>query len=268
MAPCRQWPWLLLLAAVLSSGACSRRGPESLALAASTSFHPAAVRLSDEFMASHPGCRVAVQGVDSAIVLQAVLSGVADAGFVDWGEIPPAASNLDVVAVADDAIAVVVNPANIVSDITVGQLRGILSGNIRSWSAVGGADRPINVVVREAGSGTKASVEALLGGVGVAGNAVVQDTSGALIESVGADGNAIGYVSFSRFDSRVRALSVDGVPCDRASIRAGLYPLVRPVHLVLPGSAKDIAGEFARFVAGERGQALIRESGLIPRSDR
>jgi len=267
-AVCRTGRNVLLVVALLSAGACSRRGPESLALAASTSFHPAAVRLADEFMASRPGCRISVQGVDSATALQAVLSGVADVGFADWTEPPPALSNLTVFPVADDAIAVVVNPANAVSNITMGQLRGILSGGIRSWSAVGGADHAINVTVREAGSGTRASVEALLGVAAVSADAVVQDTSGALMESVGSDGNAIGYVSFGRLDARARALSVDGVPCDEASVRAGRYPLVRPVRLMLPRSPKALAGEFAGFVAGGRGCTLIAESGLIQRSDR
>ena len=64
--------------------------------------------------------------------------------------------------VAIDGIAVVLDKANTVTNLTKEQLVQMYTGEINNWSAVGGADQPIVVVGRESGSGTRDAFEELL----------------------------------------------------------------------------------------------------------
>jgi phosphate transport system substrate-binding protein len=233
-------------------------------LAGSTAFQPFAEKLAEQFMAQNPGIVITVQGGGSAVGIQSALSGAAQIGMADLVELPPEAGALSRVVVARDGIAVVVHPSNPVADLSAEQIRRILSGTLRNWKEVGGNDRPITVVSREAGSGTRMSFEQIIRGVVLTQDAIVQDSNGTVRETVANDPQAIGYLSHGLLNERIKAVRVDGVESTTEEIVAGRYALVRPVFFLTKGEPSDAAKAWLDYVLSPQGQDLIRTSGLIP----
>jgi phosphate transport system substrate-binding protein len=265
-ATIRGWRQSLLAgaaAAVLAAGlqGCRAR-PEAITIAGATGFQPCAEQLAEAFMAAHPGLRITVQNVDSAVGIQAALNGVADIGVADVLRLPADASNLVSAVIGYDAIAVIVNPANAVTNLTLGQVRDIYCGRIRTWSAAGGASNLITVVSREEGSGTRRSFEQVLGGVALMNNAIIQDTSGAVRSTVAGDADAIGYLSQGLLGAEVRALRLDGVSCAGDEVSAGRYPLMRPVYLLTRGNPEGAVKQFIDYVLSPAGQQIVRDRGI------
>jgi phosphate transport system substrate-binding protein len=236
----------------------------AITAAGSTAFLPFAERLADQFMAAHPDVSVTVQGGGSALGIQSALSGAAQIGMADMVQLPPEAAALRSVVVAQDGIALVVNPANGVTNLTAEQARGIFNGAVRNWSEVGGEDRAITVVSREAGSGTRSSFEQILGGVALTPQAIIQDSNGTVRETVAQDPSAIGYLSHGLVNERVRQVALDGALATAEAIAAGQYKLVRPVFLLTKGEPGPGAREFIEYVLSPEGQKSIRDNGLIP----
>jgi len=210
------------------------------------------------------GVAITVQGGGSAVGIQAAISGAAQIGMADLVELPPEAAALVSVVVARDGIAVIVNPANAVTSLTTEQVRGIFNGQIQNWKEVGGADAPITVVSREAGSGTRSSFEQIVKNVQLTKNAIIQDSSGTIRETVANDANAIGYLSHGVVNNKVKAVRVDDRECTTEAIMAGQYKLVRPVFLLTKGPAGGAAKEFIEYILSPTGQEIIRKNGLIP----
>jgi len=253
---------LSLLASVVLGG-CGP-GKTAVTLAGSTAFQPAAVKLADQYMKSHPTVNVTVQGGGSTLGIQAALSGVAQIGMVDMVDLPPEAASLQKVTVASDGIAMVVHPTNQVAALTTDQIRAIFNGTIANWKEVGGADQPITVVSRELGSGTRASFEQIVKEVALARGAVVQMSNGTVRETVANDPNAIGYLSHGLLNEKVKAVTVDGVTCTEDEIHAGRYALVRPIFLVTKSAPQGEIRNFVDFVLSAEGQKIIRGSNLLP----
>lgn len=251
--------------ALLSLAALSCSGKKtSVTLAGSTAFQPFAEKLAEQFMAKRPGVNVTVQGGGSAVGINAAVSGSAQIGMADLVVLPPEAQALSSIVVARDGIAIVVNPSNKASGISAAQARDVYSGKIRNWKALGGADAAITVVSREAGSGTRSSFEAILGGFDLTKEAIVQDSNGTVRETVANDGNAIGYISHGLVNAKIKALLFDGREGTAENIIAGKYALVRPIYLLTKGEPTGATKEFIEYVTGAEGQASIKADGLLP----
>src|SRR4030042_2642959 len=97
-------------------------------LAGSTAFLPFAEKLAEYYMKKHPDVIIDVQGGGSALGIMASLSGIVDIGMVDMVTLPKETESLKKIVVAKDGIAVIVNPANQVSDLTLYQLKSIFNG--------------------------------------------------------------------------------------------------------------------------------------------
>ncbi len=239
------------------------RNAESVTLAGSTAFQPFAEKLAEEFMAKNPTANITVQGGGSAVGIQSALSGAAQIGMADLVELPADAQALSSYVVARDGIAVVVNPANAVTNLTLVQIRGIFNGALKNWSEVGGADAPITVVSREAGSGTRSSFEKIVQGIALTQDAIVQDSNGTIRETVAQDANAVGYLSHGLLNDKIKAVTVAGAVCTTEAVVAGAYPLARPVFLLTKGPATGTSKAFIDYVLGAEGQKLIADNGLI-----
>jgi len=254
--------WMTAVAGLLLVG-CGKRA-ESVTLAGSTAFAPFAEKLGQLFVARNPGVRVSVQGGGSTVGIQSAQQGSAQIGMADLAKLPPAAEGLTAVVVARDGIAVIVNPANTATNLTLDQLRDIFCGRAANWKDVGGPDAPITVVSREAGSGTRSSFEQIVQDVRLTARALVQDANGPVRETVANDPHAIGYLSHGLVNDRIRALPINGQPCSPETIVSGAYPLVRPIYLLTRGAPQGATQAFIDFVLSETGQAQIRKDGLIP----
>ena len=167
--------------------------------------------------------------MDPARAIEAVTNGTADIGnasrnLTDEEKANGIVENI----VAIDGIAVVVDPANEVSDLTKQQLTDIYTGTVTNWSEVGGADQPIIVVGREAGSGTRGAFEELLAIEDQCAYANELDSTGAVMARVASTPGAIGYVSLDVLDDTVKTVAVDDVEPTVENIKGGTYALSRP----------------------------------------
>jgi len=251
-----------VLTVALAAGCGGRK--EAVTLAGSTAFQPFAEKLAGLYMDGHPGANVTVQGGGSSVGIQSALQGAAQIGMVDLVELPPEAKVLAATVVARDGVVVVVHPANTVSNLTTAQVRDIFAGTVRNWREVGGADAPINVVSREAGSGTRRSFEKIVGLARLSDAALVQDSSGTIRETVANDDRAIGYLSHGLVNERVKGLAIDGVASTIEATIRGDYKLVRPVFFLVREPASAATRDFIAYVLSPAGQAVIRQDGLIP----
>lgn len=168
--------------------------------------------------------------------------------------------------VALDGIAIIVNNNNAVADLSLEQIAGIAKGEITNWSEVGGADAPIVLVGREAGSGTRDGFESI---VGVEDECVYSQeltATGAVIAAVASNENAIGYASLSALDDTAKAVTVDGVACSEETILDGTYKIQRPFVFVTNNSVEpsEAVQAFIDFATSEDAADLVRAAGAVP----
>jgi phosphate transport system substrate-binding protein len=215
-------------------------------------------------MSEHRGISLNVQGGGSSSGVQAARSGAAQIGMSSR-KLKPAETDLLAVTIAWDAIAVIASPSNPVAALTLAQVKDIFAGRVTRWSQLGGADRPITVIAREEGSGTRGAFdEMVLQKDDITPRALFQDSNGAVREIVAQDRNAIGYMSLGMTDPRVRVLAINGVEPSVATVVNATYKLVRPFLFVLKGAPEGEAKRFIDFILSPRGQAILAREGLIP----
>ena len=168
---------------------------------------------------------------------------------------------------AIDGIAVCVDPANTVTDLSKQQLIDIYTGTVSNWSELGGTDTPIVVVGREAGSGTRGAFEELLEIEDACVYANELDSTGAVIAKVASTPGAIGYASLDAIDNTVIAASLEGVAATAENIKAGNYFLSRPFVMATKGAVNEqneLVQTWFSYVLSEEGQEVAAAVGLIP----
>ena len=239
----------------------------SISMVGSTSMEKLANALSEAFMEEHPDVTVTAEFVGSGAGIEAVTNGTTDIGnssrsLKDEEKAAGVVENV----VAIDGIAVCVDPANEVADLTKEQLTNIYNGAVTDWKEVGGADEPIIVIGREAGSGTRGAFEELVDLVDGCKYANELDSTGAVIAKVASTPGAIGYASLDALDDSVKALSLEGVEATAENIKAGNYFLSRPFVMATKGEISeqnDLVQAWFDFVLGDEGQQVASEVGLI-----
>ena len=239
----------------------------SISMVGSTSMEKLANALSEAFMEEYPDVTVTAEFVGSGAGIEAVTNGTADIGnssrsLKDEEKAAGVVENV----VAIDGIAVCVDPANEVADLTKEQLTNIYNGTVTNWKEVGGADEPIIVIGREAGSGTRGAFEELVDLKDACKYANELDSTGAVIAKVASTPGAIGYASLDALDDSVKALSLEGVEATAENIKAGNYFLSRPFVMATKGEISeqsDLVQAWFDFVLGDEGQQVASEVGLI-----
>lgn len=239
----------------------------SISMVGSTSMEKLANALSEAFMEEYPEVTVTAEFVGSGAGVEAVTNGTADIGnssrsLKDEEKAAGVVENV----VAIDGIAVCVDPANEVANLTKEQLTNIYNGTITNWKEVGGADEPIIVIGREAGSGTRGAFEELVDLKDACKYANELDSTGAVIAKVASTPGAIGYASLDALDDSVKALSLEGVEATAENIKAGNYFLSRPFVMATKGEISeqnDLVQAWFDFVLGDEGQQVASEVGLI-----
>ena len=239
----------------------------SISMVGSTSMEKLANALSEAFMEKYPDVTVTAEFVGSGAGVEAVTNGTADIGnssrsLKDEEKAAGVVENV----VAIDGIAVCVDPANEVANLTKEQLTNIYNGTITNWKEVGGADEPIIVIGREAGSGTRGAFEELVDLKDACKYANELDSTGAVIAKVASTPGAIGYASLDALDDSVKALSLEGVEATAENIKAGNYFLSSPFVMATKGEISeqnDLVQAWFDFVLGDEGQQVASEVGLI-----
>lgn len=239
----------------------------TISMVGSTSMEKFVNALSESFMAKYPGVTVTPQFVGSGAGVEAVTNGTADIGNASRNLTDDEKANGIIEnIVAIDGIAVIADPANEVSDLTKEQLVEIYTGAVTNWSAVGGAEAPIVVVGREAGSGTRSAFEELLEIEDQCAYSNELDSTGAVVAKVASTPGAIGYVSLDVLDDSVKALNLDGVTPSEETIKAGEYFLSRPFVMATKGEIaeqNDLVKALFDYLGTDEGKEIITSVGLI-----
>ncbi len=236
----------------------------------STSVQPLAQNLADAFESVEPGIKVDIQGVGSSAGVKAAHEGTANIGTAsrelksaeeEWG--------LTKHVIARDGIAVVVHPSNSVSDLSQETITKIFKGEIKNWKEVGGADKDIIVISREAGSGTRGAFEEIMkllekNAEGkkvsvVREDAIFAEGNGAVKANVAKKETAIGYVSLGYLDDSIKALKVDGVDATVENIKSEQYPVARPFLMLTKGEIDAHVKAYLDFIMSDDGQAIVAE---------
>lgn len=220
---------LVALAAVGAGCTSSTTSGAKVQLAGSTTIQPHAELLAKSFQANNTNIKVFVQGGGSSAGVTAVGMGTADIGMSSANLTASQLSlypNLKPVPIAVDGIAIIVNPQNPVNNLTLNQVRDIFSGSISNWNQVGGPNQKINIVNREAGSGTRDGMQKIvLKGSRFSSGGITQSATGAVRSYIAGDPNAIGYISFAEVDNSVKTPGINGVIPSYNAIANGTYPI-------------------------------------------
>ena len=239
----------------------------SISMVGSTSMEKFATALSEIFMEKYPNVTVQAEFVGSGAGVEAVNNGSADIGnssrnLKDEEKANGIAENI----VAIDGIAVVVDPANAVEDLTKDQLTSIYNGTITNWKDAGGADQPIVVIGRESGSGTRSAFEEILDVADACKYSNELDSTGAVMAKVASTPGAIGYVSLDVLDDSVKALKLEGAEPTEENIKAGSYFLSRPFVMATKGEISeqnDLVKALFDYIYSDEGTEILKAVGLI-----
>ncbi len=240
----------------------------SISMVGSTSMEKFATALSEVFMEKYPSVTVQAEFVGSGAGIEAVTNGSADIGnssrnLKDEEKAKGVAENI----VAIDGIAVVSDPANTVDNLTKDQLINIYNGTTTNWKELGGADQPIVVIGREAGSGTRTAFEELLKLEDACKYSNELDSTGAVMAKAASTPGSIGYVSLDVLDDSVKTMKLESIDPTPENIKAGSYFLSRPFVMATKGEISeqsDLVKALFDYIYSDEGKDLVKAVGLIP----
>ncbi|KXK15554.1 MAG: putative phosphate ABC transporter substrate binding protein [Chloroflexi bacterium OLB14] len=179
--------------------------------------------------------------------------------------------------IARDAIAVIVNAENPVSELTLQQISDIYSGVITNWSEVGGEDRPIVKLSRETNSGTHVYFLETVLRLGDKENKTLFSTDTLLLPSsegiiveVRQNPNAIGYDGLGYVPHDVKMIAIaeevggDYVLPSIASVNDKTYPIARDLYMYTNGEPVGAVKEYLDWILSDEAQAIVAELGFVP----
>ena len=239
------------------------RNANSVVIAGSTSVQPFAEVLAQEYMTLHPGVSIDVQGGGSAAGIMATQSGTTDIGMSSRN-LQGSETSLWSIEIARDGIAIIINPKNPITDLTLQQVADIYDGKTTNWDQIGGTKGEIDVFTREDGSGTRSSFESLVMGKNqIMARAMVENSNGAIRQLVADDPGAVGYISLGLVDATVKAVDLGGIVPSREHVVDGTYNLSRPFLFLSLKPPEGLVKDFIDFTMSAQGQKILYDQGLI-----
>ncbi len=179
--------------------------------------------------------------------------------------------------IARDAIAVIVNPSNPVSQLTMQQISDIYSGKINNWSEVGGEDRPIVRLSREVNSGTHVYFLETVVRMGkkddktfFSTDTLLLPSSEGIIAEVRQNPNAIGYDGLGYVPKDLKTIAIapeEGQPYilpSIATVNDKTYPIARDLYMYTNGEPTDILKEYLDWILSPEAQQIVADQGFVP----
>ncbi len=280
-------PWLAVLLLLVSCDSGEKGSTQSqsgsqkaISIKGSDTMVHLTSSWAELYMGQHPDAQISVTGGGSGTGIAALLNGTTDicasSRELQGKEKELAVQKkIDLVehAVARDGLAIIVNPANPVEELSMEQLRKIFTGEYTNWQEMGGPDLPVIVLSRESSSGTFVFFqEHVLNKADYTPRARLLAGTSALVQSVASDKGAITYVGLAFALEAKATVKMVGVksaedtaavlPSDE-TVRAGHYPVARPLYLYTNGTSSPEAKAFVDFCLSEEGQKIVTETGYI-----
>ena len=233
----------------------------------STSMEKVIGALGEAFMEANPDTTFTYNPTGSGSGIQAAQEGRCDIGLSSRAlKDAEKEAGLTETVLAYDGIAMIVNPANPVEDLSLEQIADIYTGKITNWSEVGGNDSQIVLIGREAGSGTRGGFEEIVGVVDACQYRQELSSTGDVITTVSQNPDAIGYASLAAVKDTVKALKVAGVTPTEATVKDGTYTIQRPFVLATKTGEKlnDVAQAFFDYATSADASEIITAAGAVP----
>ena len=273
LAACGQTAAPAATTAPVASAAPATEAPAAVKLSGtvatdgSTSMEKVIGALGEAFMEANPDTTFTYNPTGSGSGIQAVQEGRCDIGLSSRAlKDAEKEAGLTETVLAYDGIAMIVNPANPVEDLSLEQIADIYTGKITNWSEVGGNDSQIVLIGREAGSGTRGGFEEIVGVVDACQYRQELSSTGDVITTVAQNPDAIGYASLASVKDTVKALKVAGVTPTEATVKDGTYTIQRPFVLATKTGDKlnDVAQAFFDYVTSADAGEIITAAGAVP----
>ena len=238
----------------------------NVATGGSTSMKNVIAALTEGFAEVEPGVTVSYDPTGSGAGITGATDKTLDIGLSSRALKDEEKNDVDGTTVAMDGIAIIVNKASKVADLSVDQLKQMFTGEITNWKDVGGEDGEIVLIGREAGSGTRDGFESIVDVKDSCKYAQELTATGAVISAVEANPLAIGYASLSAVGDTVAMVTVEGVECSEDTVKDGSYKIQRPFVFVTNKSVtlSEQAQAFFDFATSKDAADLIRTAGAVP----
>ena len=238
---------------------------------------PISQKVAEVFMKKNAGSNISVVGGGSGVGLASLVDGTTDIAMASRSikmaekmKLNDAGKTVKEVTIAKDALSVIVNPSNKVTQLTREQLEDIYTGKTKNWKEVGGDDMPIVIYSRESSSGTfEFFKEHVCGNKNYASTALMMPATGAIVQSVSQTKGAIGYVGFAYMEKSVKALKVSYdkgktfVEPTVENVKNKTYPISRPLFYYYITSSEKTVKPYIDFILSAEGQKLVAEVGYI-----
>ncbi len=233
----------------------------SITAAGSTALQPLVDAAGKAYVAACPKSAISVQGGGSGTGLTQVLQGAVQIGdsdvTADSKLKPDEASQLvDHVVARQGWVMVVNNDVTGVTSLTTQQATDIWTGKITNWKDVGGNDQAIVLILRPASSGTRATFKKIVlnGAQEATGQALTEDSNGAVTQAVGQTPGATSVIGFAYYmanQDKVTALGLDGVQGSVANMQNGSYKLQALGHMYTKGQPTGLTQSFLDYMLSD-----------------
>lgn len=250
----------------------------SVTVKGSDTVLPLAQKEAEDLMKSDASVSITVVGGGSGVGITALVDGTTDIAMASRDlkteeklKFSEAKKEIEQVVIAFDALTVIVNPANKVSQLTREQLEKIFTGEIKNWKEVGGVDEKIVAYSRESSSGTyEFFKEEVMGKKNYATDVLSLPATGAIVQAVGQTKGAIGYIGLAYETKEVKQL---GVSYDQgktfiepsvASAKDKTYPISRPLYYMFDKTNAAKVKSIVDYALSEAGQKTVSDIGYIP----
>lgn len=290
----KRWTWLILLTGILALTACGSSTSEESSQSGSSAYYienkgsdtlvNLALAWAERYQEEYPDIQISVTGGGSGTGFTALINGTVDianasrqikdleiemaesAGFTPYE-----------ITVANDAIGVIVNPENPVSELTLEQVSKIYKGEINNWKEVGGEDRPIVRLSRETNSGTHVYFLETVIRLGdeedtdiFSADTLLLPSSEGIIAEVSSNPNAIGYDGLGYITDEVKTIALaskagrDYILPSAATVIDGTYPVSRGLYMYTRGEPDGIIKDYLDWILSDEAQEIVTELGFVP----
>ncbi len=257
---------ILSIAMVFAFSACGK-SENTVVTDGSTSMEKVIGALGESFENENSDISFTYNPTGSGAGIKAVTEGTCDIGLSSrYLKDEEKANGLSETVLAYDGIAIIVNPENPVSDLSLETLAKIFTGEIKNWSEIGGNDGEIVLIGREAASGTRDGFESIVGVEEICKYRNELTSTGDVITTVAGNPGAIGYASLASLKDSVKAVAVNGVVPSEETIKDGSYSVQRPFVLVTKtdSSLSEAAQSFFDYALSEDAYEIIYAMGVVP----
>ncbi len=288
----KRWALILMLSGALLAAACTSKSEAAAGQGSgdyienkgSDTLVNLALAWAERYQVEHPDIQISVTGGGSGTGFTALINGTIDIANasreIKAEEVKQAeAAGFEPVefTVANDAIAVIVNPENPVTQLTMEQISRIYKGEINNWSEVGGDDRPIVRLSRESNSGTHVYFLEEVIRLGkkddksiFSADTLLLPSSEGIIAEVRDNPNAIGYDGLGYVTKEVKMVGVavaDGKPYvlpSAETVKNGAYPISRSLYMYTRGQPAGAIKDYLDWIVSPEAQDIVTQLGFVP----